>query len=131
LIWQPARKALAGSTAGAKLECQAANSVHPPSRAEAMSGVSSLSVAPGGFSSSTCLPAFIAAAACAWRCTEGNGIDLRRGIEEFVERRKMRDAPDGGIAAGDGGHFDARGVDNCGHVLVLGNFAETNDGEAG
>ena len=65
LISRSARKTRAGSTAGAKRECQVANSVRPVCRAAAISGSSSLTVAPGGFSSSTCLPAFNAAAACA------------------------------------------------------------------
>ena len=55
----------AGSTAGANRECQVANSVRCAARAAVRSGVISATVAPGGFSSITCLPAASAIAACA------------------------------------------------------------------
>jgi hypothetical protein len=61
----------AGSTAGAKRECQVANSVRPARAADAIKGSSSLTLAPGGFSSITCLPAASAAAAWARRTCGG------------------------------------------------------------
>ncbi len=64
------------------------------------------------------------------RCAERNGIDIARTFEQFVERRVMGDAIDGGIAADNGGEFDARGLGNRGNVLVFGNLSETNDGNA-
>ena len=68
---RPVRNSLAGSTAGAKRECQAANSVLAEACAAATSGANSLTVAPGGFSNSTCLPAVSAAAARAPRTCGG------------------------------------------------------------
>jgi hypothetical protein len=64
-----------------------------------------------------------------WRA-ECNGMDIRPTIEQFVEGREMLDAVDGGIAAGNGGEFDARSFGNCGNVLVSGNLSETDDGNA-
>ena len=42
----------------------------------------------------------------------------------------MRDAGDRGIAAGDGGEFDAFGAGDRRDVLIAGDLAETDDGEA-
>ena len=64
------------------------------------------------------------------RRTQRHGIDIRRGRQQLVERREMRDAGDRGIAAGDGGEFDPFGAGDCGDMLVPGDLAETDDGEA-
>ena len=65
----------AGKAAGreppAKRECQVANSVRPARDAAAIRESSSLTLAPGGFSSITCLPAASAAAACERRTCGG------------------------------------------------------------
>src|SRR3954447_12714383 len=67
VIRRAASHARAGSTAGAWRECQVANSVRFASLAIAISGSSSATPAPGGFSSMTCLPAVSAAIAWARR----------------------------------------------------------------
>ena len=61
----PARNARAASTAGACRECQLANRVTPLARACAARSSTSDSVAPGGFSRNTCLPASSAFTAAA------------------------------------------------------------------
>ena len=71
LMRRDASHCRAGSTAGAKRECQVANSVRPARDAAAIKESSSLTLAPGGFSSITCLPAASAAAACARRTCGG------------------------------------------------------------
>src|SRR6185437_16731816 len=64
------------------------------------------------------------------RRTQRHGIDIRHGQQQRVERGKMRDAGNRCIAAGDGGKFDAFGAGDCRDMLIAGDLAEPNNGEA-
>ena len=103
LIWRLARKARAGSTAGAKRECQVANSVRPVCRAAATSGVKFADGRTRRLFEQHVLAGLQRGRRLRVthlrRRAERNGIDVWCFREQLIERREMRDALDGGIAA--------------------------------
>ena len=105
----------------------------PACRAAAISGVNPPTVAPGGFSSNTCLPASTRwqrardATAAACRSQPHRSPVLAR--EHFVQRPEMDNAADRGIGIGDRDKLGALGGRQCGDMLVPGDLAGTDDSD--
>jgi hypothetical protein len=64
------------------------------------------------------------------RRTERNGIDIGRTFKQIVQGRKMFDTLNAAIGAGGSGEFNPHSFSNRGNVLIPGNLAKTNDGNA-
>ena len=123
----------AGSTAGAQRECQVANRVFFAAFAAASSGAISLTVAPGGFSSITCLPASSAIRAWVLRTCGGvQSVTASIGgsvLEQFFKARKARDIRRSRFGIGDCHQLDVGARGNRRHVPRGRDLAKTCDGE--
>ena len=128
----PASAFFVAATAALYCECQVVKSTLPFSPANTTRSCSSLSVAAGGFSSMTCLPAASASWAVAWRTCGGvqtatasmsgtAAIHFRRRLEGRNARHRQA------ALAGDGGELEGLVSGDHRHMLIVGDLAETDD----
>ena len=131
---RPSSQARAGATAAAKRACQLANKVtHARSAASAISASTSETVAPGGFSRNTCLPAVSACQAGIEahlrRLAHDDRIEIGLAGEHGVQVGIIGQPFGIGIAAGDGDQLGAVRLRNRGQMLIPRNLAETDQPE--